>query len=503
MRTWVVWTVAIVVCALVLIVVSARTRLRARVAMALRRLGARMTRDWVERIAAVGVFAVAVACALVAMYQLGGAMAEPRYHRPARCEAEERKNTKKPDLSDDEFKALLSKQVEYRKRGLGSPPDFSYRSLTQGQADEILKAQDDAKNDPPMKRANLAHANLSDLKLRNVDFGGADLTCANFLNASLPGAIFDEAFLEGAVFQDVKEAEGARFNRVSAPGADFTRANLRKASFDQAKSLAGATFTDTDVNGASFAAADLTDAFWSPVSTPAPAKIARAMGLETLRPAPFGAEEKPSLVGLQLLARELKKGGESSAKDRVTRAYEAAETRRMWAEGDTTSFDGIITRLLALWRRFTWGALTDYGLSPGRALVALLLVAMVFSPLYWAEIPFDRTQSLRLRRIRPKDTLDENGALRGADTVEGISATSWVQRARSAFVASLESTLNVGFGEVKLSEWLSRFRRTEEEMAVVGWLRMMGGVQSVIATVVFILWVWCLLGDPFGEAGAG
>lgn len=352
-----------------------------------------------------------------------------------------------------------------------------------------------------MKGARLAHADLSDVKLRGVDFSGSDLTCAKFRNASLHGVIFDGARLEGALFQDVKEAEDARFNRVSAAGVDFSLANLKKSSFDQVKTLSGATFTDANVTEASFAAADLTDAFWSPVSAPTPSKIARATGLETLRPAPFGAEDTPSLAGLQLLARELRKAGESSAKDRVTRAYQAAETRRMWAEGDTRSLDGATMLLLAGWRRFTWGPLTDYGLSPSRALVALVFVALAFSPLYWAVIPFDRTESSLLRRIRPNGSLDENGAMHDHDTVQGVVAANWIRRLASAFGASCESTLNVGFGEFKLAEWLGRLRQTEEETTQVGWLRVAAGIQSLIATVIFILWVWCLLGDPFGDAG--
>jgi Pentapeptide repeats (8 copies) len=476
---------------------------RARVAAG---LVARVPREQADPIIAILLFAAAAVWAGVTMARLGGSMEEPRYHRPAKCEADERVNKNKPPLSDNEFTALLAEQVKYRKIRLGTAPDFSYRRLTQVQANEISKAQDDAdksQSDPPMKGANLAHANLSDISLRGINFSGSDLTCANLINSTLDGVILDEARLEGALFQDVREAEGARFNWVSAAGADFSRANLKKSSFDYAKSLSGATFTDANVTDASFAAANLTDAFWSPVSAPTPSKIARAIGLETLTPAPFGREDTPSLAGLQLLARELRKAGESSAKDKVTRAYEAAETRRMWAEGEIGSLDGATTLVLAGWRRFTWGALTNYGLAPSRALVALAFLAFAFSPLYWAIIPFNGARSNLLYYIRPKGSLDKNGIIRSDDTVEGIDAPNETRRAARALVASCESALNVGFGEVKLAEWLGRLRPTEEEITQVGWPRVVAGIQSLTATIVFILWVWCLLGDPFGDAGAG
>ena len=71
-----------------------------------------------------------------------------------------------------------------------------------------------------------------------------------------------------------------------------------------------------------------------------------------------------------------------------------------------------------------------------------------------------------------------------------------------ALATSFDSTLNVGFGEVKLAEWLGRLRGVEKETTALGWLRVVAGTQSLIATVVFVLWVWCLLGDPFGYARA-
>ncbi len=459
----------------------------------------------VEQVLAVALFLLFAAFDLNVMAGLGGAMEEPHYQRPQTCEDEEGKTHTKPDLSDDEFKALLSKQIEYRRTQAGDQPDFSFRRLNQAHVNELRPAKTGPVkpgDPPPMKGAILAHARLSELDLHDIDFSGANLTCADFTGATLRGAIFDEASLEGAVFQDVEDAEGARFNRITAPGADFSGANLKKSSFDRAVSLAGATFADAKVDDASFAETNLTNALWSPVSAPTPSKIARATGLETLRPVPFGDAKKPSLAGLQLLARELKKAGESSAEDQVTHAYEAAETRQMWAEADI-SWDGVLTLALAGWRRFTWGALTDYGLSPVRALIALLFVAVTFSPLYWVAIPRDGSRSRWLFRVRPKDALDRTGALRVDAAVSGVGANRWDKRVTRALAASIESTLNVGFGEVKLAEWLGRLRGVEKETTALGWMRVVAGTQSLVATVVFVLWVWCLLGDPFGDAGAG
>ena len=305
------------------------------------------------------------------------------------------------------------------------------------------------------------------------------------------------------MFLDVKNAEKAEFNHVRAAGADFSGANLAGSSFDRAASLAGANFAGAKVDNASFSDANLTDALWSPLSAPPASRIADATGLETLRPVPDGKSETPSLSGLKLLARELKKGGETHAMDMVTHAYEAAETRRMWAEGDV-SFDGALTLARALWRRFTWGALTDSWILPFTRLDRVFLLGgHVHAVLLGRDSRGRESKSLVVSRLaegRPRPAWRVARRRRGGRFRAGRGGGRRIER---AIAASFKSTLNVGFGEIKLAEWLQRLRKVEKETSALGWLRVVAGLQSLMATVNFILWVWCLLGDPFGDAGAG
>ena len=164
---------------------------------------------------------------------------------------------------------------------------------------------------------------------------------------------------------------------------------------------------------------------------------------------------------------------------------------------------GVTNFVVALWRHFTWGALTNYALSPSRALLALVTVAIAFLPRYWVEIPFDGTPSRKLLCVGREHTIRADGRMRDRDEVDGVQANTARQRLWIALRASVDETLNVGFGELKLAEWLGRLRRAEEEYALVGCLRRTAGFQSLIATVIFVLWAWCMFGDPFGDAGGG
>jgi hypothetical protein len=33
-------------------------------------------------------------------------------------------------------------------------------------------------------------------------------------------------------------------------------------------------------------------------------------------------------------------------------------------------------------------------------------------------------------------------------------------------------------------------------MATVGWLRTVAGIQSLVATLIFVIWAWSIFGDP-------
>ena len=99
--------------------------------------------------------------------------------------------------------------------------------------------------------------------------------------------------------------------------------------------------------------------------------------------------------------------------------------------------------------------------------------------------------------MRRKGAINENGGIAPDDAIQAVEAGRPGQRLLAAFRASCDATLTVGFGDVKLGEWIARLRRSEEEMATVGWLRTVAGIQSLVATLIFVIWAWSIFGDPF------
>jgi uncharacterized protein YjbI with pentapeptide repeats len=91
--------------------------------------------------------------------------------------------------------------------------------------------------------------------LQGANFSGANAQGASFLGAQLQGAVFDNAKLYGANF-GFALLQGANFDHASLQGADFDSAQLQGASFYKAQ-LQGASFFFSSIQGAFFESASL------------------------------------------------------------------------------------------------------------------------------------------------------------------------------------------------------------------------------------------------------
>lgn len=403
-------------------------------------------------------------------------------------------------LANDEFQVRLNAQRAFLRGDTSQAADFSHLRLNSDQVQQIRKAQADAekaREQPPLAGARMSYSAMEHLDLGGLIFRDADLRCVSFSTSSVKGAIFAGATLDDAQLRDLIDADDTNFRGAHMSRVDFSRSRLKNAHFDAAATLGGARFVQSDVTDATFVGADMTGVGWSPTTSPPAAAIASAKGLETLIPLPFRPGEEPSLSGLRLLRSALKTGGEREAAEEVTKAYEEAETQSLWTHAGLLDLKGLSNLIAATWRSVAWGLLTDYGLSPWRAFLAYLAVAIGFAPFYWGAIPRGGAKSLALRWVYRKDTLAADGTMRDVDLVVGISARDVRSRLWAALRASANATLAIGFGDVKLGEWLARLRWTESELEAVGWLRVVAGVQSLVATVIFVLWAWCMFGDPF------
>ena len=143
---------------------------------------------WLDRTVAAAMFLCFAIFDLRTLANLSGTMEEAQYQRPERCGSEENNAPSKRGLSDDEFNALLAKQIDYSRTQAGAEPDFSFRKLTPDQANKLRPSPDGPVKPgsrPPFEGARLAHVELSELDLHDIDFRSANLTCANFTGAKL------------------------------------------------------------------------------------------------------------------------------------------------------------------------------------------------------------------------------------------------------------------------------------------------------------------------------
>jgi uncharacterized protein YjbI with pentapeptide repeats len=409
-----------------------------------------------------------------------------------------------PPLPWAEFGDRLTAQADYIMDGLRPRPDFSNLRFTQDQIGLMLERQKAAvlQGRPAiMARANLAGSQFDGLDLSGLDLHEAELTCAHFAASKLDRAYFFNAQLDRADFSAVTSATGARFS-VMMRNVNLFRARLDGTALDGAD-LSGASFDRTSLRDASIAGADLTDAAWDPVVIPAGPALGGLRGLPTLRPvvpalpAPLHAE--PVLAGLQVLRIALRTAGERTAEDEVARAYEVARTRQLFANAarEHNNWDW----LLGVSRSILWGWLTDYGLAPWRCLLGVLIILLLGIPLYLAEIPLlPGTASTRLQTVLWKDTPRANGnrVETGPDDVfTGVPAGGFWWRLRIAICASMIGTVSVGVGDANLGEWLARLRSVELDIVPMGWLRVVAGIQSLIATLILAIWAICMFGHPF------
>ena len=121
-----------------------------------------------------------------------------------------------------------------------------------------------------LTKAFLYRADLSELKLPELDIAFADARHANFRKAILFRAFGGEANLERAQFFGAEMDEArfqlanmtrANFNAARLVSANFNHATLNQAQFNRAK-LQGAHFREAKLYGAKFDEANLSDTYF-------------------------------------------------------------------------------------------------------------------------------------------------------------------------------------------------------------------------------------------------
>ncbi len=316
-------------------------------------------------------------------------------------------------------------------------------------------------------RAQLCGADLRGLDLR----AGAN---PDRWSWSLAGSLLVGANLEGAdlFLIDLRAArlDSATLRNVRLNGANLERADLSSAD------LRNARMVGTRVRGAAFGGADLAGAVFEPDPDGVTAIVGfrNANGIEHLR-----YESFPD--ALYALRRAMRDAGRDDIGKRLTRAIERSRTAKAWRDGE---------HVRAAARFLFWGIATNYGLSPGRALIILLMLIPLFGGVYFAAAW--RSPPTLYRVVPPSP--GEPAAPSVTIPVDGTGR----QAVLVALRFSITSAFAVGYGKVDVGSWILRIQGTDETLRAYGWPRTVSGVQSLLSVMLLAAWLLTSFGSPFG-----
>lgn len=296
-------------------------------------------------------------------------------------------------------------------------------------------------------RASLSGVDLSGVKdqeLAGADLSGANLTKADMTNADLTFANLADAFLNGA----------------NLTGAIIDRSNLSKTRLN-----------DAILTNATYAAAG---------GDPPFPYVVDIQGLKTLRTAP---NDESGLVQLQKLFQA---AGLRDEERQVTVSVERGITR-------DSSWPVKILRIVGLY------CTTCYGLYPFLALIEILGLALILTPVYMRAILRPSSEN-GIVQVFPADRIDGTAG----DPAEEkeirkkvVEATGWAAALKSAAYFSLLSAVNIGFEQFTPGDWIRRLQAREYSLEAVGWVRVVAGSQALISVFLLAMWALTQFGRPF------
>jgi len=352
-------------------------------------------------------------------------------------------------------------------------------------------------NDP--RRANLCEADLRKIDLNGAQLDGANLERAVFEGgfAYLQGAQLKGAHLEGAFlgFAHLERAEldGAHLEGAHLEGAQLDNAHLEGADLEGAE-LYRAYLKQASLDWANVAGADFN---LLPDSLPDELTLYSVQNLDLVKFSDLPA-------GLVKLRSELKDLGLRTQENQLTCAIRRSELRRRYDGAD------ILRRQEFVHGRFERGinyVLFDltcqYGMSPGRPLIIVLLIAVLFSAIYsLAQLFSGRRHSIwvvwdehRINRGEGTDLPERAIGLPSTRRHGGLRQCLSIILLAAYF--SLLSALRIGWSGLNFGTWISRMQLKEYTLHATGWVRLASGIQSLISVYLVALTILTYFRTPF------
>ncbi|NOQ49571.1 MAG: hypothetical protein GQ553_02770 [Nitrosomonadaceae bacterium] len=373
-------------------------------------------------------------------------------------------------------------------------------------------SNEEALKDP--RRLNLCGSDLggfdfSNLRLVAANFKNADLTLTNFNEASLSSAIFEganfkQASVKGAVLKSSKlknskfflskvsgayfvqaDLEGVSFSRSDLSGATFKNSNLKKVKFF-ISNLKNARFENAILTDSYFGGSDMEGVVFEPDAQTLPNAI-RFEYVKNIHLLKY--DDSPhALIALRNIFRD---AGWREQERKVTYAIKHTGIEKILNPGENEIKHEFNEKLEAWFNLVFFDLTTQWGMSPARALIILLLLIPAFAIFY--------TLSLRLggkdgiwqdwpdTRVR-KDLGPANPIL---------LQYSWGKSIIYGLYFSFLSAFHIGWREVNVGNWIARIQPREYTLRASGWVRSIAGIQSLISVYLVAIWVLTYFGRPF------
>jgi uncharacterized protein YjbI with pentapeptide repeats len=407
-----------------------------------------------------------------------------------------------------------------------------------------------------LRQANLSHATLTNARLHrawldNANFHEADLSYADlsgaflydtiltytklhnangqgtkWLNADLTGAVLNSADLTGADFDNANlagiDANSANFTKANLYGANLSDANLAYTDFTDAilqqSNLTRAEFIDSVMTRALLHYANLTEALYFPKYGMAPDIIGLTV-TDNFQTVSY-YDHRMGAPALVELREAYKKAGMRQMERLMIYMLKLGERKANWELGGWARVGSVLSYAF-------FELPSGYGLYPQRPLTLVIIMFFLFTVIYWLGLrlgfahPFleIRWPPRYATKRAPVNILkgDTRRTSNVCVTVEGDGGLrrypSRLKRKelkslkgkfkkefrllRISLHLSLLNSFQIGWRDLNIGLWITYFQTHQYFFYTRGWLRKVGGLQSVLSFYMFILWLLTQFGRPF------
>jgi uncharacterized protein YjbI with pentapeptide repeats len=408
-----------------------------------------------------------------------------------------------------------------------------------------------------LRQADLSHADLTEAHLHRAWLDNAVLRETNLTQANLSHAFFYDAVMSEAKLHSVN-GQKAKFlganlaravsNRADFTGADFEKANLAALQANYAN-FTKAKLSKTDLSHAKLAYADLTDAVlqhsnltgaYLYESLMTRVELHYANMTKTIYFPKYGTA--PNIIGLTVakhfetityyhpemgapalveLREAYKKAGMRRMERLMTYMLKSGERKENWKRGGWYSVGSALNYIF-------FELPSGYGLYPQHPLTLIIIMFLLFTVIYWFGLrtglghPFLEIRwPPRYATKRSNVNIMKGDTRRTSNVCVTVDKHGWLLRCpdnqfkreelkglRGRFVRefrlvriclhlSLINAFQIGWRDFNIGLWVTYFQTHQYFFYPRGWIRRVGGLQSVLSFYMFALWFLTQFMRPF------